>query len=327
VGEATRGWLSVYPSGQAVPATSTLNFDPAEYAIANGSIARLGPDGQVCVNVGTVNGAAGGAQVVLDVTGYLGANGLPQLTLLSAPQRLADTRTAGGALPSGTGRCFAVGGLDGIPADAAAVVLNVTATGQSASGWFSLYPAGQNVPSTSSLNFEPATYAIANTAVVRLGSGGQVCANMGTLDAAAGSAHIILDATGFLPSAGVPQLPMLPSPQRVADTRTSGGPLPTGSTRCFAVAGVDGVPANATGAVLNVTAVGSSTPGWLSIYPAGQPVPGTSTLNFDPAEYAIANGAIVRLGSGGQVCVGVGTTGGAPGSSQVILDVMGSFSA
>ena len=326
-GETTRGWLSVYPSGQPVPATSTLNFDPSAYAIANGTVARLGPDGQVCVSVGTINGAPGGAQVILDVTGYLGVGGLPQLTLLRAPQRLADSRTNGGALPGGTSRCFAVGGLEGIPADAAAVVLNVTATGQTAPGWFSLYPAGQSAPSTSSLNFAPTSYAIANTAVVRLGSGGQVCATLGTLDAVPGSAHIILDATGYLPATGLAQLPMLPSPQRVADTRTSGGPLPMGSTRCFAVAGLDGVPSNASGVILNVTAVGYGTQGWLTVFPAGQPLPPTSTLNFDPSEYAIGNAALVRLGTNGQVCVNVGANGGATGSSQVILDVMGSFSA
>jgi hypothetical protein len=56
---------------QPVPATSTLNFDPREYAIANGAIAKLGPDGQVCVDVGTVGNAPGSAQVILDVAGFL----------------------------------------------------------------------------------------------------------------------------------------------------------------------------------------------------------------------------------------------------------------
>ena len=71
VGYSTQGWLTVYPNGQSVPATSTVNFDTSEYAMANGTIIRLGVGGQVCVNVGTLNAAPGNAQVILDVVGYL----------------------------------------------------------------------------------------------------------------------------------------------------------------------------------------------------------------------------------------------------------------
>jgi hypothetical protein len=109
----------------------------------------------------------------------------------------------------------------------------------------------------------------------------------------------------------------------VVDTRQAGGPIAAGSSRCFQVAGVDGVPASATAVVANVAAVGYPTSGWLTLYPNGQPVPQTSTLNFDTSEYAMANGSIVRLGTDGQVCVNVGTLGTAPGSSHVILDVTG----
>jgi hypothetical protein len=107
------------------------------------------------------------------------------------------------------------------------------------------------------------------------------------------------------------------------DTRTGSGPIASGTSRCFPVAGLAGIPADAAAVVLNVTAVGYSTQGWLTAYPAGQPVPATSTLNFDTSEYAMANGAIMRLGAGGQVCVNVGTIDSAPGSSHVILDVVG----
>jgi hypothetical protein len=72
-----------------------------------------------------------------------------------------------------------------------------------------------------------------------------------------------------------------------------------------------------------VTAVGYATKGWLTAYPSGQDVPATSTLNFDTTEYAMANGAIIPLGSGGQLCVSVGTLNSAPGSANVIVDVVG----
>ena len=73
VGFGTTGRLTAYASGQAVPATSTVNFDASEYAVANGAIVALGADGQVCVSAGTVNMAPGSAHVILDVLGYFAA--------------------------------------------------------------------------------------------------------------------------------------------------------------------------------------------------------------------------------------------------------------
>jgi hypothetical protein len=323
VGYATQGWLTVYPNGQAVPATSTLNFDTTEYAMANGTIMRLGAGGQVCVSVGTVNSAPGSAHVVLDATGFLSASALTKLAMLPSPVRLSDTRTSSGPIVTGGSRCFPVAGLAGIPADAAAVVLNVTAVGYATNGWLTAFPNGQPVPATSTLNFDRSEYAMANNTLMRLGSGGQVCVNVGTVNAVPGSAHVVLDATGYLTANALAQLPMLVSPQRLVDTRTSGGPIATGTSRCFPVAGQVGIPATATGVVLNVTAVGYGTQGWLSAYPSGQAVPATSTLNFDVSEYAMANSSIVALGSNGQLCVNVGTVNSAPGTAQVVLDVVG----
>jgi hypothetical protein len=92
----TRDWLTVYPNGQAVPATSTTTFDTSEYAVANGAIVRVGNSGQVCVSVGTINSAPGSSNVVLDVTGYLTATRITQMPMLATPQRPVDTRTVGG---------------------------------------------------------------------------------------------------------------------------------------------------------------------------------------------------------------------------------------
>jgi hypothetical protein len=208
----------------------------------------------------------------------------------------------------------------GIPANAAAVLLNVTAVEQTTRGWLTVYPSGQPVPATSTLNFDTAQYAIANGTLLPTG---QVCVAVGTDTNAPGSAQVILDATGYLPSSAASQLPMLTSPQRLVDTRSTGGPIATGTGRCFQIAGLAGIPADAAAVVLNVTAVGYGTQGWLTVYPSGQAVPATSTLNFDTSEYAVANGASVGLGSGGQVCIQVGTVNSAPGSAQVILDVLG----
>ena len=62
---AANGWLALYPNGQSVPATSTVNFDIHEWSIANGSIISIGTSGQVCVNAGL-----SASDVILDATGY-----------------------------------------------------------------------------------------------------------------------------------------------------------------------------------------------------------------------------------------------------------------
>jgi hypothetical protein len=261
--------------------------------------------------------------VILDATGYLGADDLLLLPMLASPQRVVDTRTSSGPIPTGTSHCFVVTNTMGIPADAAAIVVNVTAVGYGVQGWLTAYPNGQPVPATSTVNFDATEYAVANGAIVRVGTGGQVCVNTGTVGSAPGSSQLILDVTGYLTAAGLRQMPMLTSPQRVVDTRSTGGPVASGQSRCFNIAGQVGVPSTASTVVLNVTAVGYQAQGWLTAYPNGQLVPATSTLNFDTGEYAMANGVLIAVGSGGQVCVNVGTVGSVAGSSQIIIDVVG----
>jgi hypothetical protein len=77
-GYAANGWLTLYPAGQPLRATSTINFDSDEGAIANNAIIKLRTNGQLCAHA---NQAA--TQVVVDVVGYLTAGGAGKLTLTS----------------------------------------------------------------------------------------------------------------------------------------------------------------------------------------------------------------------------------------------------
>ena len=76
--------------------------------------------------------------------------------------------------------------------------------------------------------------------------------------------------------------------------------------------------AHVVGAILKLTSVGRVDSGWLTLFPAAQGVPATSTVNVDTHAYAIANSVIVGLGTGGQVCVNIGRS-----SSNVIIDITG----
>jgi hypothetical protein len=307
VSPAATGWLTLYPAGQALPATSTLNFDATEYAIANGAYVRLGTGGQVCVHAGQ-----SAAHAVLDVTGYIPTGGATLMPLLPTPVRLIDTRSTGGPIAANASRCFTIAGQGGIPANASGVLLNVTAVGYTASGSLTLFPGGQTLPATSTLNFDARHFAFANNALAKLGNG-QVC--VATAQAAT---QVALDAIGYLTTDGATRLPLLSQPQRLVDTRAGGRPVTPGADRCFTVAGVNGIPATATGVVLNLTATGQSGIGWMTVYAAGQALPATSTLNFVPTETAIANGLVARIGTNRQVCVNAGQAG-----AQVILDATG----
>ena len=76
------------------------------------------------------------------------------------PTRLLDTRDGTGGWPAGQRPSIAttvtvrVGGVAGVPANASAVVLNVTATDARDQGYVTVYPAGGTRPLASNLNIE-----------------------------------------------------------------------------------------------------------------------------------------------------------------------------
>jgi N-acetylneuraminic acid mutarotase len=96
------------------------------------------------------------------------------------------------------------------------------------------------------------------------------------------------------------------TPCRVADTRGYGftgeyGPPAIGGsgTRVFTIAGQCGIPADAVAVSFNFTVWGTASYGNLTVYPAGGAVPVVSTLNWPPGTLALANAAVVPLGTGG----------------------------
>lgn len=114
------------------------------------------------------------------------------------PCRLADTRGNGfvgpfgpPAMTPGAARAFPVTGYCGIPSDAAAVSFNFTAARTMGSGYLLLYPAGGVRPVTSTLNFV-AGQIVANSAIVRLGTGGAIMAEM-----VGAVSDLVIDINGF----------------------------------------------------------------------------------------------------------------------------------
>jgi hypothetical protein len=114
------------------------------------------------------------------------------------------------------------------------------------------------------------------------------------------------------------------TPKRVLDTRDGTGGVPVapvgaGATIDLTVAGANGVPASATGVVLNVTAVNMTANGFLAVFPtAGSH--NTSNLNYMAGQGPVANLVESPLGTGGAV-----SFFNSAGSTNVIADLQGYF--
>lgn len=212
--------------------------------------------------------------------------------------RLLDTRNGTGAptgqLKAGATLQLQVTGRGGVPSTgAAAVVLNITETGATASSYLTVYSAGQSRPVVSSLNFVAGSTR-ANSATVPVGSSGQV-----SIFNASGSVSVIVDVVGYYASSSVTtttgsEFDTQPA-SRLTDTRTSPEGALAGHTILSMYVDFSGGADNSyvRALAVNVTAVGAQTSGFLSVYDGGPTLPTTSTLNFSDSG-AVANLAVVK---------------------------------
>ena len=168
-----------------------------------------------------------------------------------------------------------VGGNAGVPADASAVVMNVTVTNPAAAGFVTVWPCGQAQPLASNLNYV-AGQNVPNLTITKLGDGGKVCMySMVTTD-------LVADVSGFFP-AGSGYTPIT-NPTRILDTRVGLVRRRRRSARVrtlqLQVGGSAGVPANASAVVMNVTVTNPAAAGFVTVWPCGQAQPLASNLNY-----------------------------------------------
>jgi hypothetical protein len=116
------------------------------------------------------------------------------------------------------------------------------------------------------------------------------------------------------------------TPCRAVDTRYGyGGIVNSGPPRTFQMKGVCGVPSDAVTVTLNVTMIGPTQSGFLTLWPAGAPMPIVSNVNASANEPAIANGAVVPLAASiPDLSLVYGIASGSA-TTNVALDVTGYF--
>jgi hypothetical protein len=278
------GYLTAFPCGTPVPATSNLNFK-SDQTVAVSAIVNVGTNGQICLYNNTET------EAIVDVQGYLPANSSYQTI---APTRLVDTREPAGSPihPAGAVLAVPVTGLKGIPADAAAVAINLTVTDNTVAGYATAFPCDQPPANPIALVNYITHTATPNFSIVKPAANGTICFNTSS------PAHLVVDAFGYFPAGSAISVT---SPVRLADTRPSGVQLPPLQELVIPVIGGSGQPKNATAAVLNITAADPTGIGFVVAYPCGTSSP-SSTLNVVPTRNT-SNGAIVAPGTNGSVCI------------------------
>jgi hypothetical protein len=296
------GFVTVWPCDQAQPNASNLNVAPGS-TVANAVLAPLAADGTVCLYTSTP------VHLIVDVGGSLSST---DSYLGLSPARLLDTRpgaktadgqqAGAGIRAPGSTTVLPVAGRAGVSTGAAAVSLNVTATGTTGAGFVTVWPCDQTRPLASTLDYG-AGASVANLVIAKLAADGTVC-----LYTSAG-AHLVVDANGEY-TAAVAYAPLTPA--RLADSRAGAttvdgrfagdGIHAARSTTHLLVAGRGGVPAGATAVTLNITATEPTGPGFVTVWPCDQTQPLASTLNYAAGD-TVANLSITTVAADGSVCL------------------------
>lgn len=306
------GYVTAFPSGTDRPDSSNLNF-AAGQTIPNSVTVPVGADGKVLL----FNRSSGTTQLIADVSGYY-LPGTPTAAgafVTVAPSRFLDTRTASPVVADGT-MSFQVGGVKGIPANAAAVVFNLTVTDPRSFGYIAAYASGTDRPNSSNLNFATGQ-TIPNSVTVPVGADGKVT----LFNRSSGTTQLIADVSGYyLP--GTPTVPgaFVPvAPSRFLDMRTT-GPVWSDGVASFRVGGVNGIPSNAAAVVFNLTVNAPESFGFVTAYASASARPNSSNLNFTAGQ-TVPNAVTSPVGVDGKVML----FNRSSGATTLIADVSGYF--
>ncbi len=327
------------PTAPVQPTTSGLNLKGHETA-ANLQTAAMGPSvddlfGQPSTI--RIRNSASSVELIIDLVGFVAeplAGQIPGARAVlgfspTEPTRVYDSTVCGPGRNLGPGETVTAQVRDGVclgagsaavPANAAAVLVNLTADGPGSTRptHLTAYAEGAPKPSTSNLNLADHDVR-ANLAVVGLAPGGGI-----SLYNSEGSFRAIVDVLGYFTPAAAPDtssafVPIAPS--RACDTREAAslcaGPLGPQHSRSIQVEPAV-VPRDATAVALTVTAVFPTAATHLTVWGGGVR-PGASNLNAGPGSVRAAM-VVAKVGASGEVEVFNNS-----GSVDVIVDVVGFF--
>ncbi len=192
------GNLKVWAANLASPGTSVINFAPGQDK-ANAQIIGLSPSGDV-----NLESVASSTHAIVDVSGYLTP---ASLMVPVTPQRIVETRASSGIVGPIAGKLgadtiYGVSVGSAVPANATAIILNVTAVQPSSFGHLRVYPdtagtGNTSPPDVSTLNYIPGR-DIPNMVVVQLPADKII-----QFYSAAASTDLVVDLVGYVLPAGM----------------------------------------------------------------------------------------------------------------------------
>jgi hypothetical protein len=323
IDSVTAGYVQALPTMMGrLAESSNLNVTGSAQIQPNLAIVPVGAAGSITLYLNA------GGNVVVDLLGSFTPASAPAVSsgrfVPVEPVRVLDTRPESpGPVPPGYVPHTPAAGetveVKLVPAGAIAAIVNVVADRAQGNGFLRTQPTGAIGLSTSNGNFGVGP-ASGTLSIVPVGANGTI--SVFTSQAT----HLVVDLMGYITGAGAPVstsglfVPLAPT--RAYDSRSAPGGIHVGNTtRTISISGqvaVAAIPADASAVSMNLTSDGADGPGYLTAYPAGKPLPATSSLNY-PAASPRANASIVGLGSGGTVNTLVNRT------THVIIDVNGYF--
>lgn len=213
-----------------------------------------------------------------------------------------------------------IAGRAGVPADAEAVVINLTGVDPDNVGFATVHPCLVNPPLASSLNFRGDVDS-GNELVAELNDDGELCIfNRGVTD-------LVVDVVGYVPNGSRYSAV---GPARLLDTRDTGATIDglfekggirlSGTELELDVGGRGGVSSDATAVVINVTAVKPVDVGYVTVHPCLPDEPTAASLNFEPGVNR-GNEIVAQLNSDGKLCLFTF------GSAELVVDVVGQLTS
>lgn len=274
------GFVTAWPCDRPRPTTSNVNFTSGR-TVANLVIVEPGDSDEICL------AASVRAHLVADLQGWLpaGAGFEPEPAV-----RLWDTRTAATHERLSPSSVFALDVGD----SSRTLALNVTVTEPTGDGFLTAWPCDEPRPGTSNLD-HLADQTVANLVFVRSSADGRICL------AVHAATHVVVDRFGSFASGSTST-----DTERLFDSRLASLPVgPSSITEIYVPGPLNAANTTAgPGSVaVDVTAVGARDPGFLTVYPCGQPLPASSNLNVMPGVAVVGNLAISPVGPDGRICV------------------------
>jgi hypothetical protein len=310
---ATGGtYLTVFPS--TYPGISTLYLSTVDSTAAVFTIVAVSTNRTI-----RLRNAAAPTHAFIDVLGYFVPTGTLGYTATTPPVGILDTRQSPGTRVA-AGATVTVTAPTSVPSSAKALVVNVTATSETGSGYLTLSQNGSSA--TSTLHYASARTR-ANSNIVLLNSTRQFkIVNKGS------ATHIIVALDGYFATSTRGRFVPV-TPVRIVDTRFGNGgrygPLGTAGTMTVTGSGIYQVPYPAAALMVGVLPMPSpsTAESYLTIYPSGLR-PRAASVNFSGGRL-VTNGVIMNLATAPSNGPETSQVYNLAGSVDVVLDLLGYF--